>query len=56
MMHMDEKQTQIRRSFPWYLTLITNRRDPYEIRRVQTLENFKDKLKTYLAAQQTQSA
>ena len=29
---------------------------PYEIRRVQTLEDFKDKLKTYLAAQQTQSA
>ena len=29
---------------------------PYEIRRVQTLEDFKDKLKTYLTAQQTQSA
>ena len=29
---------------------------PYEIRRVQTPEDFKDKLKTYLTAQQTQSA
>ena len=29
---------------------------PYEIRRVQTLEDFKDKLKTCLTAQQTQSA
>ena len=29
---------------------------PYEIRRVQTPEHFKDKLKTYLTAQQTQSA
>ena len=29
---------------------------PYEIRRVQTPEDFKDKLKTYLIAQQTQSA
>ena len=29
---------------------------PYEIRRVQTLEDFKDKLKTYLTAQQIQSA
>ena len=28
----------------------------YEIRRVQTLENFKDKLKSYLTAQKTQSA
>ena len=28
---------------------------PYEVRRVQTLEDFKDKLKTYLTAQQTQS-
>ena len=29
---------------------------PYEIRRLQTLEDFKDKSKTYLTAQQTQSA
>ena len=29
---------------------------PDEIRRVQTLEDFKDKLKTYLTAQQTQAA
>ena len=29
---------------------------PYEIRRVQTLEDFKDRLKTYLTAQQTQLA
>ena len=29
---------------------------PYEIRRVRTPEDFKDKLKTYLTAQQTQSA
>ena len=29
---------------------------PYEIRRVQTLEDFKDELKTYLTAQQTHSA
>ena len=29
---------------------------PYEVRRVQTLEDFRDKLKTYLTAQQTQTA
>ena len=29
---------------------------PYEIRRIQTQEDFKNKLETYLAAQQKQSA